>query len=158
MTRDNGLTLSPIGLVVEGRRTNAGGWERDEALIEIDESWSDALEGIEEFSHIWVLWWIDRAGGLDSMRVHPEGRAEMPLVGVFATRSPRRANPVGLTAVRLLERTGRRLRVAGLDAFQGTPVLDIKPYLCRGDLIPDATSPAWLDRLWRLHDKESRAE
>jgi tRNA (Thr-GGU) A37 N-methylase len=78
----------------------------------------------------------------------------MPLVGLFATRSPHRPCPIGITAVRLLARQGARLRVEGLDANEGTPVLDIKPYLRRGDLIPEATAPDWLERLWRMHDEE----
>jgi tRNA (Thr-GGU) A37 N-methylase len=78
----------------------------------------------------------------------------MPLRGIFATRSPRRPNPIAITAVRLLERQGARLRVQGLDAYQGTPILDLKPYLRRGDLIPEAAMPAWLEQLWRIHDEE----
>jgi tRNA-Thr(GGU) m(6)t(6)A37 methyltransferase TsaA len=124
-------------------------------VIEVDEAWAEALDGIERFSHIWLLWWLDRSGGPpEARKVHPEGRREIPLVGLFATRSPRRPNPVAMTAVRLLEREGTRVRVEGLDAFEGTPVLDIKPYLRRGDLIPDARMPGWLERLWRLHDEE----
>lgn len=151
------LTLRPIGRVkaVEGgpggKRQAKG---EGEALIVIDEAWADALEGIEEFSHVWVLWWFDQSTPPDSPRVHPEGRPEMPLVGLFATRSPRRPNPLALTAVGLEGRQGNRLRVQGLDARDGTPVLDIKPYLRRGDRIPEATMPAWLERLWRIHDEE----
>ncbi len=127
------------------------------AEITIDPTWADALDGIEEFSHIWVLWWIDRfAEPPTALHVHPERRAELPLVGLFATRSPHRPFPIGLTVVRLLGRQGGRLLVEGLDAFEGTPVLDIKPYLRRGDLVPDAATPDWLQRLWRMHDAEHR--
>lgn len=151
------LTLRPIGRVVRGRKRDARDdcWQEGVAEIEIDAQWAEALDGIEGFSHIWVLWWLDLAGGPpDSPRVRPEGKDEMPLVGFFATRSPRRPNPVALTAVHLQDREGRRLRVIGLDAYAGTPVLDIKPYLKRGDLIPEAVSPGWLERLWRMHDEE----
>ena len=131
--------------------------EVETAEITIDAVWAEALDGIEEFSHIWILWWIDQFEEPPvARRVHPERRAELPLVGFFATRSPHRPCPVGLTAVRLLERRGRRLVVEGLDAFEGTPVLDIKPYLARGDLIPDAVMPDWLERLWQIHDAEWR--
>ena len=123
--------------------------------ITIDAAWAEALDGLEGFSHIWVLWWIDRFDEPpETQHVHPEGRSEMPLVGLFATRSPRRPCPIGMTAVRLLERDGRRLLVEGLDAFEGTPVLDIKPYLRRGDLIPEAGAPEWLERLWQIHDAQ----
>ena len=74
-------------------------------------------------------------------------------MGIFATRSPRRPNPITMTVVRLLGCEGNRLRVEGLDACLGTPVLDIKPYLRRGDLHPEATMPAWIEELWQMHDE-----
>jgi tRNA-Thr(GGU) m(6)t(6)A37 methyltransferase TsaA len=157
MGKDRELTLRPIGRVVAGRTWpgDGDGWEERTSDIELDDAWAGALDGIEGFSHVWVVWWVDRAGGLpDTMKVRPEGRPEMPLVGLLATRSPRRPNPVGITAVRLLAREGTRLSVQGLDAFERTPVLDIKPYLRRGDLIPDATGPDWLQQLWQIHDEE----
>jgi tRNA-Thr(GGU) m(6)t(6)A37 methyltransferase TsaA len=154
------LRLRPIGRVVKGRSTpqeqpQEDGWEEASAEIEIDPSWAEALDGIEDFSHIWIVWWLDRFDQPPaSLRVHPEGREEMPLVGLFATRSPRRPCPIAMTAVPLLGREGGRLFVQGLDAFEGTPVLDIKPYLRRGDAVPDATMPGWLEHLWRIHDEE----
>jgi tRNA-Thr(GGU) m(6)t(6)A37 methyltransferase TsaA len=175
MEGDRELTLRPIGRVVQGlapsvaqgpalsspegrpRPGDGDRREEDAADIEIDAAWAGALDGIEEFSHIWVVWWLDRSpsgGPLDSLRVRPERREEMPLVGILATRSPRRPNPIALTAVRLLERQGSRLRVQGLDAYEGTPILDIKPYLRRGDLIPEATTPGWLEQLWCIQDEE----
>jgi len=75
-------------------------------------------------------------------------------VGILATRSPVRPNPLAMTAVALLGREGRLLRVRGLDACKGTPVLDVKPYLRRGDLVPEATRPPWLEQLWAAHDGE----
>lgn len=90
----------------------------------------------------------------DPLRIHPEGREELPLVGVLATRTPCRPNPVAITAVRLIERRDNRLRVLGLDACEGTPILDIKPYLRRGDLVPEAATPGWLAALWAIHDDE----
>lgn len=159
MSPDSELTLRPIGYVVASQASPDGGagWEEGEAELEIDPVWAGALEGIEGFSHIWVLWWLDRSPTDQrpvALQVHPEGRQEIPPVGLFATRSPRRPNPVAMTAVRLLERRENRLRVQGVDAYPGTPVLDIKPYLLRGDLIPGATGPVWLEKLWRLHDQE----
>jgi tRNA-Thr(GGU) m(6)t(6)A37 methyltransferase TsaA len=152
-----GLWLLPIGRVVKGRPWPDEGdrWEEAAAEIEIERVWAEALDGLEGFSHIWIIWWPDRAGELTTgLRVHPEGREEIPLVGIFATRSPRRANPIAMTVVRLLGCEGTRLRVQGLDACQGTPVLDIKPYLRRGDLHLEATMPAWIEDLWRMHDGE----
>ena len=134
MDRDRRLTLRPIGRVVTGRPQGVRGdhWEEQSSEIEIAPTWAEALDGLEEFSHIWILWWLD---GFDepptSRHVHPEGRANLPQVGLFATRSPHRPNPIAMTAVRLLEHRGDRLRVRGLDAYEGTPILDIKPYTPR---------------------------
>ena len=156
MSDDRTLTLAPVGHVVVGPAYPLRpGWKEREAEIEVDAAWAEALDGIDAFSHIWLLWWLDRRDTLpQALRVHPEGRPEMPLVGIFATRSPHRPNPLAMTVVELLERQGRRLRVRGLDACQGTPILDIKPYLRRGDLIPGAAMPGWLEQLWALHDQE----
>lgn len=157
MAGERKLTLRPNGRVVEGRSgpDQDGGQEQDTAEIELDDAWSEALDGIEGFSHIWVLWWLDRFEEPPSaLCVHPEQKPEMPLVGLFATRSPHRPNPIAMTATRLLERKGARLRVEGLDAYTGTPILDIKPYLRRGDQIPDAVMPEWLEQLWHIHDVE----
>jgi tRNA-Thr(GGU) m(6)t(6)A37 methyltransferase TsaA len=157
------LMLRPIGWVVQGRRWSGQPSKREQgaaeeegwAEIEIDAAWSEALDGIDGFSHIWVIWWLDRSDTPPaSHKVHPEGRPEMPLVGLFATRSPRRPCPIAITAVRLLWHEGVWLRVEGLDAVKGTPILDIKPYLRRGDQVPEATAPDWLERLWQIHDEE----
>lgn len=164
------LVLHPIGQVSRGRpwpeqasaepvvRGQKASGEPRWAEIEFDTDWAEALDGIEGFSHIWVVWWLHRSESSSlSHKVHPEGRPEMPLVGLFATRSPRRPCPIAITAVRLLAREGARLRVEGLDACEGTPIFDIKPYLRRGDLIPEATVPDWLERLWQIHDEERGA-
>lgn len=159
MSEDRKLTLRPIGRVVKGRPWGVPGdeWQEAVAELEIDPAWVGALDGIEGFSHLWVVWWLDRFDEPPaSPHVHPEGRPDTPLVGLFATRSPRRPNPIALTVVRLVERRGARLRVQGLDACEGTPVLDLKPYLRRGDQVPEATMPAWLEQLWKIHDEERK--
>ena len=162
MGTERGLRECAIGTVTRGRprpdqstgRAEGSG-DVESAEITVDLAWAEALDGIEEFSHIWILWWIDSYDHPPTSRhVHPERRLELPLVGLFATRSPHRPCPVGLTAVRLLGRDGNRLVVQGLDAYEGTPILDIKPYLRRGDLIPEATMPGWLETLWQIHDAE----
>ncbi len=162
MGEERELTLRPIGRVVRGRPWServcpgqGGRGEGETAEIEIDPAWAEALHGIEGFSHIWVVWWLDRFDyPPTSLRVRPEGRQEMPLLGLFATRSPHRPCPIAITAVRLLEHQGTRLSVRGLDASVDTPIFDIKPYLRRGDLIPDAKMPNWLEQLWNIHDEE----
>jgi tRNA-Thr(GGU) m(6)t(6)A37 methyltransferase TsaA len=168
MEVEHKLTLQPIGRVLKSHvqppaqqsgtpRPGPVDLEEGQAVLEIDPAWAAALDGLEAFSHLWIVWWLDQAPtgqDLDSLQVRPEGRQDMPLLGIFATRSPRRPNPIAFTAVRLLERQGANLRVEGLDAFEGTPILDLKPYLRRGDMIPEASTPAWLEQLWRIHDEE----
>jgi tRNA-Thr(GGU) m(6)t(6)A37 methyltransferase TsaA len=150
------LRLSPIGHVhndVEPWEHVT--WEEIESRILIHEEWKEGLEGIQEFSHIVVIFWLDRPKEQEiPLKVHPEAKEEMPLVGLFATRTPLRPNPIGITTVELLRVEGNQLTVRGLDAFDGTPVLDIKPYLVRGDLKPGASVPGWLHRLWQTTDDE----
>jgi tRNA-Thr(GGU) m(6)t(6)A37 methyltransferase TsaA len=93
----------------------------------LDEKFLSALEGLERFKHLVVIYHLDRSAGYKD-RVHPMGDLSLPKRGVLATRSPCRPNPLGLTVVELLEIRGNRIRVTGLDALSGTPILDIKPY------------------------------
>jgi len=117
--------------------------------IAIEPVYAGILDGIEEFSHLLVLYWahLVDTGGRAFTRVHPMGRKDLPLVGVFSTCSPARPNPVLVIAVELLEREGNILRVAGLDAVDGSPVIDIKPYLPPYYSVPNAKLSAWMNRL-----------
>jgi len=139
------IVLHPIGTVHnEFSAVIPYGWEHSMSELQVKPIWAEALDGIEEFSHIVVLFWLDRIVGEPTLRIHPKGRADTPLVGLFSTRTPRRPNPIGLATVRLLERRGNLLRVEGLDALDGSPVLDLKPYLARDDLVEGATMPDWV--------------
>jgi tRNA (adenine37-N6)-methyltransferase len=97
-----------------------------EGALEIREEFAAGLGDIEGFSHLYVIWAFDRAEGFELVVTPPTD--DRPH-GIFATRAPRRPNPIGLTVVELLGREGNVLRVRGLDMLDGTPVLDIKPYL-----------------------------
>lgn len=148
-------TFRPIGYVENGISDLDGVvWEGVESRVVVAPEFADGLEGIDDFSHIIVLCYLHRrAGGEDrALRVHPQGRQELPLVGVFATRSPKRPNPIALTVVPLLRREGNVLFVKRLDMADGTPVLDIKPYLTNGDRIEDAVVAGWLRRLWETEE------
>ena len=103
-------------------------FERSTGEIEVFSGYAAGLDGLEGFSHIIVLFHFHRAGE-SKLKVVPPG--ELKPRGVFATRSPHRPNPLGLSVLRLLGRNGRILRVSGLDLIDGTPVLDIKPYTGR---------------------------
>ncbi len=112
--------------------------------IIIDKDLTEALDDLDEFSHIIVLWWIHKSRRPAPMKVHPRGNPRNKLMGVFATRSPDRPNPIGQSTVRLLGRRGNVLKVQGLDAIDGTPVLDIKPYIPGYDSVDEATAPPWV--------------
>ena len=109
------------------------------------------LDGIEEFSHLLVLYWphLGTPEGRKLTRGHPLGRKEFPLVGIFATRSPMRPNPVLLTTVELVERRGNVLRVTGLDAVDGSPLIDIKPYTPGYHQVHDVRMPEWMELITR---------
>jgi tRNA-Thr(GGU) m(6)t(6)A37 methyltransferase TsaA len=118
-----------------------------EGTLEIGPEFETGLTDIEGFSHLYVLWMFDRADGFDLLGTPPTD--DRPH-GVFATRSPRRPNPIGLTVVELLRRDGRVLHVRGVDMLDGTPILDLKPYLSS---VPDTV----LRRGW-LAQAESRGK
>src|SRR5215469_12891373 len=145
------FTFQPIGFIEspyqQGSEIPKGlGVKHDaEGILNMLPEFEPGLADIEGFSHLFVLWVFDRTEGFDLTACPP---ADNRSHGVFATRSPRRPNPIGLTVVQLLGRDGARLRVRGVDMLDGTPVLDIKPYLSS---IPDAR----LKRGW-LAEAEAR--
>jgi tRNA (adenine37-N6)-methyltransferase len=126
------IALEPIGVVRspysdKARIPKGPGAQHDaEGTLEIRADLETGLTDIDGFSHLYVLWIFDRAEGYDLLSTPPTD--DRPH-GVFATRAPRRPNPLGLTVVRLLRREGRALHVRGLDMLDGTPIVDIKPYL-----------------------------
>jgi len=142
------MTLQPIGWV-RSELKQPGKRNCEDVISEsvIDNSLSEALDGLEDFSHIIILYWMNRlTAGTIKNKIHPHGEMDLPLVGLFATRSPRRPNSIGVTTVRLLERQGNILKVKGLDAIDGTPVIDIKPHLPGRDSLADAKVPQWLGK------------
>ena len=144
---ENKIRIRPIGFVQnEFDSEIPKGYEDSLSEIIINEDLTEGLHKIEENSHIIVVFWMHRVKDEDRniMRMHPKGREDLPLLGVFATRSPRRQNPMGIRAVRLIERNDNTLKVVGLDALNGSPVLDIKPYSSKHDLITDAKTPWWV--------------
>jgi tRNA-Thr(GGU) m(6)t(6)A37 methyltransferase TsaA len=111
-----------------------------EGEIEVREDLVEGLQDIEGFSHLFVIWVFDRSDpGYELLTTPPSDDRKH---GLFATRTPRRPNPIALTVVQLLGRDGRRLRVKGLDMLDGTPVLDIKPYL--SNVPPEQLTRGWL--------------
>lgn len=130
---DHTYTIEPIGVVRSDLTSlDAAPMQGDEgapeAWLELTPGVAPGLLGIAAGDALIVLTWLHRAQR-DVLQVHPRGRLEAPLAGVFATRSPDRPNPVGLHRVSVLEVAGTRLRVAPLEAIDGTPIVDIKPVL-----------------------------
>src|SRR5579864_1420258 len=111
-----------------------------EGILEILPQFEPGLTDIEGFSHLFVIWVFDRSEGFELLGTPPiDDRPH----GVFATRSPRRPNPIGLTVVELLHRERNRLQVRGVDMLDGTPILDLKPYL--SSIPPQSLRRGWLD-------------
>ncbi len=132
------ITFKSIG-VVHTKGTDADVREKGdlEGELEIYPEFEDGLQGIDGYSHLFVLAYFDRLRPeqIGPLQVKPRGLVrrgfkleELPLIGVFALDSPTRPNPIGLTLVRFVKREGNRLFVQGLDFFEGTPILDIKGY------------------------------
>ena len=144
------IVLEAIGKVCNGVTARPpDGWGHVRSEVVIDELLSEHLEGLEEFSHIVVVCWMHRCP-TDSpppTKVHPCGRADLPLVGLFASRAQHRPNSLGITVVKLEERRGNVLWVTGLDAIDGTPVIDIKPYMPLGERPENIRLPAWVAKL-----------
>ncbi len=126
------VEMNPIGVVRSPYKDTKdipkgpGAKHDAEGMLEIKEQFVAGLTDIEGFSHLFVIWVFDRSEGYELMGKPPTD--DRPH-GVFSTRSPRRPNPIGLTVVEVLGREGNRVRVRGVDMLDGTPILDIKPYM-----------------------------
>jgi tRNA-Thr(GGU) m(6)t(6)A37 methyltransferase TsaA len=146
-------TVYPIGFVhspfTETQQVprGLGAKHEEEGVLEILPEFEPGLRDIEGFSHLFVLWVFDRSEGCELEGTPP---CDIQSHGVFATRSPRRPNPIGLTVVRLLRRESNRLHVRGIDMLDGTPILDIKPYL-------SSVSESELKRGWLAEAEACRA-
>lgn len=145
------LEVRPIGYVASARTdpANTTGWGEVEARIDLTaELGTHALDGLAGFSHAEIVFWFDRITPRASYAepARARGRADMPLIGVFAARGPHRPNPLGVSACRILDVGDTWLTVRGLDAVDRTPVLDIKPVM--PTLLPtDVTEPDWSRQL-----------
>ena len=123
------LTMTPIGTVRNQVKTPiVKGWGKVVSDLVLEERYAEALDGLEDFSHVLVIFWMNQAGPPKSFKDHVQGRQELPVASLFARRAPSRPNPIGISAVPILSRDTNILRVQALDAIDGTPLLDIKPY------------------------------
>lgn len=124
-------------------------YAEQEAELVIQPELEELLHGIDEFSHLMVLYWPHLLDPTHTQqrKLHPMGRSDLPLCGVFATRTPGRPNPVLVTVVRLLARQGNILRVRGLEAVDGSPLIDIKPHTGNYFAEGEVTVPQWVKKL-----------
>ncbi len=145
------ITLLPIGWVVSERsEVRDDDWDTVAAHVELDARFGpEALQGLDGFSHVEVLFLLDRVAPervVTSAR-HPRNNPGWPQVGIFAQRGKNRPNRLGLTVCRVLAIDGRRLRVEGLDAVHGTPVLDLKPWVAEFGPRGPVHQPRWMTEL-----------
>jgi tRNA-Thr(GGU) m(6)t(6)A37 methyltransferase TsaA len=155
MGKGKAIKIDPIGVVRNDFEEEIPeGYEKQHSEIVLGEEFSEALHRIEENSHIVVLFWMDRVEEKrrKKMKIHPKGRKDLPLMGVLATRTPHRPNPIGVRAVKLIGKKKNVLKVEGLDALNGSPVLDIKPYSIKHDLVENAKVPWWAKHLFNKEE------
>ena len=141
------IILKPIGYVKNKvKKHRFGGFEKEVSEIIINKKFTNALDGIEDYSHVIIVYWMDKIK--DYVLQHqPQGNPNVPIVGIFSCRCPRRPNPIAITTVKLLKRKGNRIIVKGLDVLNNTPVIDIKPYWPQYDRVKNEKIPAWVNKL-----------
>lgn len=148
-------SVVPVGQVIGGRaEAYEDNWRDVTAVIRVADSLPlDATLGLTDFSHLEVVFLFDRIDPdkINAAARHPRGEAAYPKVGIFAARGPNRPNRIGVSRCRLLRVDGRDLHVADLDALDGTPVLDIKPYLREFSPRTPVTQPDWATHLMRSY-------
>ena len=144
---------SDLSLNARMEKINAYHRQVEDCICElvIDPRWEELLDGIEGFSHVLVLYWphlIDPVRR-NLRKVHPMGRKDLPMQGIFATCSPARPNPVLVSAVPLVARTANVLTVKGLEAVDGSPIIDVKPYSKSYLTVEKLKMPEWMEQIHR---------
>jgi tRNA-Thr(GGU) m(6)t(6)A37 methyltransferase TsaA len=133
----------------------------NQTSIVLNKEFESGLLGLEGYSHIYVVWWFDRNDTPQKraiLQVHPMGNRDNPLTGVFATRSPVRPNLVALTLCKIVAVKDNVIEIEKADAFDGTPILDIKPFIPGYDTAEDAKMPEWLERARKKREASTAAQ
>ena len=142
------VTFTPIGMVRnEVNKMSTGHWAEAASRIELNPDLAPGLQGLADFSHVVVVFHLDRIPPFDAAQQllrQPRGMEQLPPVGVFAQRTKFRPNPIGVTPVKLVSIKGNVLTVTGLDAMDGTPVLDVKPFIPEFDSVEKSTQADWV--------------
>ena len=150
MVKMTAITVSSIGVVRGGRSERVEDhWDEVVSTIVFDpgEVGHDATQGLDDFSHLEVVFFFHLEDRVRRFAEHPRGNRAWPKVGVLAHHGPVRPNHLGVSRCRLLKTDGLELTVQGLDALDGTPILDIKPYSRHFDPRGEIDEPAWMDEL-----------
>jgi len=148
------MDLIPVGIVKSPRsEATDEGWRSVVSEIHLQPGLGSGLQGLDQFSHAIIVFHMHEArfDWKHDVLCHPDGHEDLPEVGIFAQRARTRPNSIGITAVEIVGVDGDVLRVKGLDAINGTPVLDIKPYFPAYDYIESARVPEWVDRLMKRY-------
>jgi tRNA-Thr(GGU) m(6)t(6)A37 methyltransferase TsaA len=141
------IRLKPLG-VAKNRisRPTLPGWKHITTEIVIDKKFASGLDGIEDYSHVIVVYWMDQEKECH-LKHHPQGRSDIPFVGIFACRCPQRPNRIAVSTVELVGRKRNVIKIRGLDIVNGTPILDIKPYTPQYDRVGKSKVPEWVSKL-----------
>ncbi len=144
------IILIPIGFVSSSVNEQIDkNWNRTKARIVLKPEFAGGLSGLEDFSHAWIVTYLHQAKYDRDKHLtrRPRGLEDMPEVGIFSQRAKDRPNPVGISAVEILKVGNDFLDVRGLDAINGTPVLDVKPYFPHFDRVAKCKTPDWVNRI-----------
>ena len=145
--KDGAIKIKPLGISTNSiTKPMLPGWKNVVTEIVINKTYAKGLDGIEDYSHIIVIYWMDQEKECH-LKHHPQGREEIPFIGIFACRCPQRPNRIAFSTVKLISRNGNVLKVKGLDILDGTPILDIKPYTPQYDEVEKAEVPDWISKL-----------
>lgn len=141
------IKLKQIGFAKNSEKQHFGKWSEVVTDLVIDDQYKDALKGLEDYSHLIVLYWMHEVKTCDIRHV-PQGKVgEVPEVGIFACRCAQRPNPIGVSIVRILGIKENILSVKGLDVIKDTPIIDLKPYTPQYDVVGDVKVPDWVNKL-----------
>jgi tRNA-Thr(GGU) m(6)t(6)A37 methyltransferase TsaA len=150
----NSITLTPVGFVRSTRtKPSDDNWDAERVRVEIDPAQlsPEALAGLADFSHVEIVFYMDRVDSdtVERASRHPRNNVSWPKVGIFAQRGKNRPNQIGVTICKILSVEGLSVRLEGLDAIDGSPVLDIKPWVAEFGPRGPLRQPAWISELMR---------
>lgn len=147
--KQQAFTVHPIGRIAK---------DEQHTQIVLNKKYEPGLLGLDGYSHLLMFWWFDKNDTPQKrsiLQVHPMGNRDNPLTGVFATRSPFRPNLIALTLCKIVRVEGNTIEIEGTDAFDGTPILDIKPFIPGYDSTEQATVPDWLKKARKRRERKS---